>query len=816
MGDLTNLLGHSSIVADLVVRLARPNSRAWIKGPSGSGRSTIGEQVMATIGQSRPTIFISGNEGHGGTRYLALRKALKERRVAKVLRDALKSGALASLHAIPLVGPSVAELVKIAVAAQGSTLPDFLTSEQQDLLQGLQGVAAGFPLLIVIDNIEWLDAETAQLVLNFQLPEIQAAYSFTNSASILFIENTDSEATLDEDLLQRLQPSDPIHIARVTREIFPLVLKEFGLQSPISAENVSAIYGITQGHLEIAKQIAKTFDCDKDTGELGKENINSIMRTILSKRIAGSKCADDVKRLLCLAACVGTAFSEAEIRCAYRDNQTFSVVLDIALHQQFIQAVDTGLEFSHDVVRSAAEELGSSRSKKMHEKLSECIKLLRPGDYATRLRHARLSGNGNLVPELAFAVSLQAARGECHLINFPQQDIGALRHILDDACTAYQLMDEGDHRGAISKMMRHYTGELSLVQGEVVVLIALNQIKCRNQDAYHAAAALLEHWQAHREEPEIWQRLMSVLIGVWAACGDTDKATQLYARLAESLARQSLGDPTARTRLEALHRKADQFFTTEIATKHIQRAVEWFGPVEGSDVPRNAFEYTASLVNLSAAQFTVGKFEEAANTASSALVWIDTLRRRGLRTTESYKALNNHIIAAFRASTETAEAAFDALNTLLLSTEAGWRLDRSLVAINQGAFMLLAGRTESARKLLEDVLAHIAAEELDDYYALYAASNLAIAFALSNERKRAKDLLEGARQYLDAIPKWFRTAHKRRLELMIGAVEDTNLNSAADFDAFPGRIRAPDGEQDAWWSIGRGLLMSDIQVWSEG
>ncbi|MEJ2631522.1 MAG: AAA family ATPase [Acidihalobacter sp.] len=815
MVQLPELLRQSDVVTDLVARLAVPKSRVWLQGPSGSGKTTIASMVVASFEKSQPVVCMTGDAGHSGTKFLALYRALAGTRRPKAVREAIKASVTAPLRAVPIVGATAAELAKIAVAAQSNVQPEFLTAEQQDLLQGLQGIAKDQRLVIVVDDVGWLDADTARLIVNFDVPEIEAAYPFVKNVSILFIENSEARITLDADMLKKLRPPHSVKVSRISRANFPLVLKAFGLQSPVDEGVLDAVYSIVHGHLEITKQIAITLGDGPLEGTLAQSDAAALMSGLLSKRLAGNEHSECVRQLLCLAACVGSAFSEAEVRCAYKDDQNFPMALEVALREQLFRSVGTEIRFAHEAVRSAAENLGALDLHETHEKLTSCIKLLRPGDYAARLKHARLSGNAKLASELAFVVSMQAARGE-RVLARPLPEVDTLSNILEDASTAYRLMDAGQHQQALELLMPHYTGEFSLVQGEIVALIALNQIKRRTMDAYAAAASLLEHWLAWRDELEIWQRLMSILIAAWAASGDMEQATRMYTRLAEDLSRRSPGDPTARSRVEALNRKADQFFTTEIATKHIQRAADWFAPEDGSDTPRHAFEYTASLVNLSAAQYTLGQFSDAATTSSNSLSWIDFLHQRGFRTTEPYKALNNYVIAAYRANIETADTACDALGQLLSEDSKSWRLDRSLVAINQAALMLLAERTEAARDLLEVVWNHVGSEDLDPYYALYAGSNLAVALAVSGERANARRLLETSQPYLEAIPKWFRNAHARRLSLMLQAVEDTSLNTAIEFDAFPTLKRAPNSNQDAWWSIGRGLLMSDIQVWSEG
>jgi hypothetical protein len=705
-----------------------------------------------------------------------------------------------------------ADLAKIAVAAQTDVHPEFLTSEQQDILSGLQRIASGRQLIFIADDVGWLDQDTAQLILNFCLPEIQTAYSFSKTASILFVENTDANSTLDVSLLEKLRTPNRILVPRASRDEFSNILEAFGLTASFDRELLNAVHNVANGHLEIAKQIAHTLRSGDPKPTVDDADIVGLMVEMLARRLANSTDGASVERLLSIASCIGSAFSEEEVRCAFKNEKAFSEALQFATREHLLQSRGDSIEFSHDIIRTAAERIGLSEAREMHEKLGECIKLLRPGDYQSRLKHAEFALDVKLSRELAFAISVQATRGDGRLsAQMPKLDSD--RRLTEDMMRAYRLMDAGKHRQALSLLTPHYDGEFSLIQGEIVALIALNQIKQRTPDSYRAAAGLLEHWEQWNDEPDVWQRLMSILIAAWVACGEVERATALYTRLAAQLMRLSTGDPTARSRAEALNRKADQFFTSEISIKHVQRAVSWFAPPEGSETPRHSFEYTSALVNLSGAQYTLGRFEIAAKNASDALVWIDELNRRGLRTTESYKALNNYVISAYRAGIETAEASVDALRLLLSTSETGWHLDRSLVAINLGAFHLLAGQIAIAHELLENIWLHTVKEDLDDYYMFYSAANLAAARILIGDRLSARRLLSDLRP--DAFPRWYRHAHIRRNALMMQACDDISIDSAVALDEFPARHRTPDGDQDAWWSIGRGLLMSDIQVWSE-
>ena len=108
------------------------------------------------------------------------------------------------------------------------------------------------------------------------------------------------------------------------------------------------------------------------------------------------------------------------------------------------------------------------------------------------------------------------------------------------------------------------------------------------------------------------------------------------------------------------------------------------------------------------------------------------------------------------------------------------------------------------------------AAELDSYYRLYVGSNTAVALALSGRHEDAAALMRAVDRDVGTMPKWLRQAYRRRHEMMSSVLAAPTSMDARTIDGYLTSLRATDGDQDPWWSIGRGLLLSDIQVWSEG
>jgi hypothetical protein len=75
--------------------------------------------------------------------------------------------------------------------------------------------------------------------------------------------------------------------------------------------------------------------------------------------------------------------------------------------------------------------------------------------------------------------------------------------------------------------------------------------------------------------------------------------------------------------------------------------------------------------------------------------------------------------------------------------------------------------------------------------------------------------LTGLSINLEAVQKWYRSAYCRRHNLMLEAIANPAVTTAQAMDEYPFSYRQPDPGQDNWWSLGRGLLMSDIQAWAE-
>jgi len=825
MDSLLEVLGRIAI-ADELARALRARQSCWLSGPSGSGKTELSRHVASQWSENWGDVhWIVGDKDQAGTSYLAAHRALAATRPRRAAREADKELPVAVLRGLPWVGAPISALARVFISRAEYSGPDFLSAELQDLLSGFQRACLSEKTLLVVDNVHWLDVGTAELLVRMESPEVQERYPFAERVSCLFIETDDQEptaaATSSVSSL-KVRTHNRFTLQFPTRDQFPAVLEVLGLAHLPDHQVCDRLHDLTRGHLKLAKEIVRLLQEDGSNVELGKEQVAApaeIARRLLGLRLEGlSPSAPRIQKLLGIASCIGQNFSRRELECAFANPSDFALALDIARREEFLAGEGDALQFAHEIVQTALKALVTSEAAPFHDKIAECVRHIRPGDYRARLHHSTLAANPTRTASLAFALAMQERRGETVLdegSDRPTEDmLGEFGPALRAASAALKAMDSGRHGDAIALLVPHYDGSDSLVQGEIAYLIALNYYKKRNRADYQNARALLEQWTRRRDEGEIWYRLMLTLAVVYASLADQRGSSETLSRVRTYLEQSASYDSYARAKIQILNRKADVFYPLEVAGVLIEKAVRYFAPPPGVEVPRNAFQYAAALINLAGNAFFRGDFVASYGTAEAAIRFISVFSTQ-TRLPEAYKAFNNYAIAAVRAGHIGPSEGLDILDTMARATGDSDRFDYALLSANRGALALLAGRAEEADAILNRTYEACKLDGVEGYYLLFAASNLAVSQYLRGSPARALALVEEVDQCLPEIPGEMRRSIELRQRCMRQALAYGAERDIGILDGYPVTLHGSDGPHLSWHALGRGLIMSDIQVWSE-
>lgn len=821
MIDLAELLGHRELSDSLTAALAMHGTRRWLRGPSGSGKTAIARRVADLFVRRGGTVhWLSGaadNPAGGSAAY----RALKGSDPGRKLRQTVQGEVTTPLRDVPVVGNTLAALARILIARFEASKPDFLTAEQQDLLSGFERASLMQLVLFVIDDVHLLDQASAAFLTVFTHAEVGDAYPFARRASLLFVEATDQHALLSSELLDGLrQGCSSVNVQLPERDQYPQVLAAMGLERPLDADACRSLYDLTRGHLKLAREIVRLVNERDDAiafdGKAG--GVSGLAAALLRARLSSlPHLPDKLERLLVIASCLGKSFSRRELECAFAEPKTFSAALEIAQREEYISADGDALQFTHEIVQAALRHLETSENATYYDRLTECLRHLRPGDYRSRYLYSSRTANTSRTAQLLICAWLQEVRGEA----LSPTDMGAgralmgdLADVLDAARRAVKAMDRGEHSEAIEVLLPFYDGTKGLIQGEIAYLLGLNYYKKRGRVDYEQALSILKIWATRREEGEIWFRLMLTLAVVQASLGDRQSSSETLQRVRVYLDRKLEYDPTARVKLQVLNRKAEIFYPIEVAGHLIETAANFFAPPPDARMPRNAFQYTAALVNLSGNLYVRGEFTRGMEAAGRAIQCM-SLISSNVRVVEPYRALNNYAISAFRAATMSPAEAINILTEIAGQPVASSGFDRSLVAVNLGAMHLCAGNVDRGLTVLEETCSRLRDYEADGYYLHYATSNLAAACLLAGQFEQALNYLSMAERTLNDVSSEYWSCLRKRLEALRRATGSSAVRDASMLDALPRTLLGTDGPHVAWRSLGWGFIFSDIQVWSE-
>jgi tetratricopeptide (TPR) repeat protein/energy-coupling factor transporter ATP-binding protein EcfA2 len=823
MDSILDALGRLGTV-DAVVRALTDRKDCWISGPSGSGKTEFSRHVAGiwarTVGEVH---CILGDKDQAASSYLAAYRALASTRANRTAREADRDFPFAVMRAIPAVGGPISALAKMLVTRLEPSGPDFLSSEAQDVLAGFQRACRGERVLFVVDNVHWLDSGTADLLLRMKTSETAECYSFIGRSVFLFVETTDQEAVpAAAASVSSLKSKIPLsfQLGLPSREQFGAVLSAFGLAHEPDREIVDRLYDVTHGHLKLAREIVQLLQEDTVDANLSAEralDVEDLARKLLELRLQTLSTGNSqIERLLGIASCIGQTFSRRELECAFELPERFAAALDLARREEFVHGDGDSLYFVHEIVQSAVHSIVKSFAGQFHEKLAECVRHIRPGDYQTRLRHSLLAENSDRSAPLCFSLLLQERRGEINLdgIRPPETTLAQYVEHFEAALSALQAMDSGRHTEAIRILVPFYEGEVGLVQGELAYLIALNYYKKRSRPDYENARTLLEPWVVRRDEGELWYRLMLTLAVVYASLGDQRGSSETLTRARIYLDRAATYDSSARAKIQTLNRKADVFYPVEVAGVLISKAVDYFAPPPDSAMPRNAFQYVAALINLSGNAYVRGEFDAGLKAADTAIRFITAYSNR-IRLPEAYKAFNNYAICALRGSQLSAAATLEILDAVSKSMGESDRLDYSLLVANRGVVTMMCGRISEADALLERCYNGCKVDGVEGYYLLFSATNYAISRYLLGEPQRAIELLDEVAARMWEIPNELRRSLEIRNETLRQGIATATVTNVDEIDQLPRLMRGVDGPHVSWRSFGYGLVMSDIQVWSE-
>lgn len=813
---LEEVLGQRTIINEVLRRQSSPQKECLlVSGNVGSGLSWTLD-CLGTEWERRGGVALKAS----GVALTPTRALLPWLTMASPARttlarwDVLKGGAAAASKTIPVVGEVAKFLVTEVLGYRRRKLDSqlqMLSEKEQDLLYVMDAAAGKKRLLLLLDHVGHWDRESWSLL---EIIVSRVLDGYYTSLKDVFIVIASNEETLPRcrKLTEDLASSE-MRIPQLKRDDVPEVTKVLGYPECGIAE-LDLVYEATGGRLDLLHELGVLF---RETGASSIGQDTTTFTRMIERRMRGLKGnVVALEQLLAAASFLGRSSPSEEVYCLSGiSKEELRSTLSLALEQNLVDNVSGYFVFRSIAIQQYFRSRTLNASRLYHAKFADCLRKLRPGDYASRREHLLLSESLTDAMICHCLASLEARR-QRRTIEVPEEiklesewaNFEAYLRLMDEAQKAH---DEDSLEEGLVALESIEAVLPDILLAERDYLEAQILLKFHSISHFHQAANILQQWEHLRDvEPEVWSRVSLALIVAFSETGKHDEAVQLEKLLTRYYGDRQFIDPWALYGLNCLRRRSECLHHFVPARTRLESALTYFGPATRGSVPRHPLQLYYTLSNLVSNLVAYGSFTEAMLRASELKILIEEGTLQQWPSIEI--AANNSILAEYLAGDLPVTMAVALLREIEERREDVG--DRVLISNNLAALLIHDEQLDEAMKILTRLWNRLTDHlESDPYHRYFVGNNLAAVHAIRGSTSIAEDLLliagTGLPRLYPAIRETLRTRHKILLELL----RETAHLSVKEYDSLLLKHYPPQmGPQ--WAFYGRGVLFSDIQIWA--
>jgi len=528
--------------------------------------------------------------------------------------------ALEPVMAIPVGGKALREILFHLFERKDSEVAaktPYLRQDDREIFMRMQKASTGHRALLICDNVQWWDPASIELLSLSFSPGTRTAFPFLETLAVVALQTEDSQ-TQEVNPLESLFASTPwqtfdLPLCRATS--FGELLRAFGVRSALPPALIDRLFAVTGGHLELVRRIAEADAQPSNVSALHPgESRSDFLFELLEHRLERhASVPEDTASVLRAAAVIGNSFTEHELDCLLQGQEQLARILEPAEKLRILERSGKVRTFVHDLVRKYYLDHARTHREALHERFSECLRLIHCGDYARRAEHLRRSGNRRGAGEVLVLECLRAMRSGTPPI------LESLRDDLDEDLVSFIAVmfqaqiefDNGRYDRAIEELAGIESLYADALLAERDILLARCHIKVLSRSDREQARAILSRWERLKDsETEVWGRAMVYLTVACVFLSDAAGAQDAERELYRTLAARVSFDPTARRTVNHVRLKSNMLHSVQVARERLSRAIEFFSGV-GEMAVYDPVHQCIGLVNLAANHIVEGEFEDA-------------------------------------------------------------------------------------------------------------------------------------------------------------------------------------------------------------
>jgi energy-coupling factor transporter ATP-binding protein EcfA2 len=824
--DLWPALGYDQTAAEIAEALRTASETVVVEGPPGAGKSFLArgigglwEEAGGSAVVAEGDVFSSDVELFPfGLAMAGLSRGWRS--VGRALSGVARAGeaAFGTFGVITSTVEAVGDMRR--QLRRGRTI--FLGDAEQEILYDFERLADKKPILLVADNLHWWDAKSLALLARLRDPRMWTAFPFLAELRVLAVQTPEPyqravSPEAHEALLARGRARG-IRLERVPREGFEDVLVALGAPRRPAEDAADVVYALSGGHLALASQCAARMTDGETENLLAAADSAEFVRALLTDRIqALGALGKQAVAVLQIAAVLGLTFRRDELACAAGvDEAATARLLRYCREEALVRVLNGVGSFAHDVYRQHFLDIDAEQRIAIHERLSECLRDLRPDEYDVRCLNALRAERPREAATLAVQAALQAERDGRPWRELPGALVGAIEHerwgpVVDRFVEAQQHLNQYRFAECLNALDRLPLDLPRQLLAEADYLRASCRMSTRSEDDRALGRSILEAWEGYEEkEPEIGARLMRLLLYGFTHLVDKEPGRRLEGRIQQVFSDRF--DVASRDARYTLSRIAGSIYEPEVAFVRNREAAEHFGPRPGQTLLRRPVEYYRCLVNRGASEIAIARYRDARTTYQEVEELVAQYAE-GVFPRLDYPHTNG-LLAEYRLGAVAADEAIRRQRATVERFEVAG--DPFYVQNALGVYLALADRLDESIELFDHLHAELMRSRRDPEPSMVylIRANRCSAWFVAGETEAARAEWTALAEVVGRIPYSIRPYLVKRHERLAGVIGTGQTMSARELDEHL-VTHGPVEFGPLWDNFGRGFRMPEVEFWRD-
>lgn len=788
-------------------------------GKAGIGKSFVIDKLMQEISgkYSCPICYIKGDQFCQDRDYYCIKRALTQ----LITTYDKKKNLVDSIAKLGKAAPYIGELQEKIISDKLNQKEIyqkrrnfFLNEDEQNIVYRLNYLFDKRRSLIICDNIQFFDKKSLELLHLFFSTD-ESFFDFLAECQFIIIYTETSEKM--DPILQNVfsSPETVKHkMNPINYEDMDTILEEFGVKKKIHDKIKRILYKLSDGHLEVIKQIALQMNDQDQFFDLEIKEFQSegILEKLIEDKLTNlGASGEQISQLLEYASLIGSTFSNYELETITELNkQEFINAIKRSNDMELIVTQKNFSNFSHDIIQLLFRNRANTNIILYYERIRACIKELYPSEYKRRIEIEFQLGN---MRNAAILIVLLYAKQnyELPIENTNYLQILSLnpdiKDFFDNIQLAFEKYTQKDYEKAISIL--DSIGEFLPIEllAERDILKSVSLTKLLNEKYRQQAISCLEEYSLENlnSEGDLYLRVMLTLISSYSHVAEIEKAKKCEKKIWNYLQPRLNYDDNASTIMNILRRKANSMHECIYAEKYIRDSVKYFSPLPNQSASLNPIQYLMSLVNHAGILIECSHFAEALGEISKAQELVKSnihIAFPRLHTVD-----NNYLIAIYL-SDERSKA--NVLSAYKKIVDLNQNADNIFIISNYSALLAVNGYIEDAYQILLEKSSNLP-QNREQFYELCINNNLLVLELFRQQFDSAQKRLDELSTHIDGIID--ESYYRKKYQLFQQVINEQMCIPFEKIDTF--LFDLCKNYQEAWKYWGRSFDYTSLYYWSD-